>query len=28
VRALFHVEQSRTDPEGGILIGRGVPQFR
>jgi 16S rRNA (guanine527-N7)-methyltransferase len=28
VRALFHVEQSRTDPEGGILIGRGVPQFQ
>jgi len=28
VRALFHVEQSRTDPEGGILIGRGIPQVR
>lgn len=28
VRAMFHVEQSRTDPEGGILIGRGTPQFQ
>ena len=28
VRAMFHVEQSRTDPEGGILIGKGTPQFR
>lgn len=28
VRAMFHVEQSRTDPEGGILIGQGTPQFR
>jgi 16S rRNA (guanine527-N7)-methyltransferase len=28
VRALFHVEQSCTDPEGGILVGRGVPQVR
>lgn len=28
VRALFHVEQSRTDPEGGILIGRGTPHVR
>jgi len=27
VRALFHVEQSRTDPGGGILIGRGTPQL-
>ena len=24
VRAMFHVEQSRTDPEGGILLGRGT----
>jgi 16S rRNA (guanine527-N7)-methyltransferase len=24
VQALFHVEQSRTDPEGGILLGRGT----
>ena len=28
VREVFHVEQSRTDPQGGILIGRGTPQFR
>lgn len=28
VRALFHVEQSRTDLEGGILFGRGIPQVR
>ena len=28
VRALFHVEQSQTDAEGGILIGRGTPQVR
>ncbi len=28
VRTLFHVEQSQTDPDGGILIGRGVPQVR
>ena len=28
VRDMFHVEQSRTDPEGGILIGQGTPQFR
>jgi 16S rRNA (guanine527-N7)-methyltransferase len=28
VRALFHVEQSQTDPEGGILIGRGTPHVR
>lgn len=28
VRELFHVEQSQTDPEGGILIGRGIPQVR
>ena len=28
VRAMFHVEQSRTDPEGGILIGQGTPQIR
>jgi 16S rRNA (guanine527-N7)-methyltransferase len=27
VRALFHVEQSQTDREGGILIGRGIPHF-
>jgi 16S rRNA (guanine527-N7)-methyltransferase len=28
VREMFHVEQSRTDAEGGILIGQGTPQFR
>ena len=28
VRAMFHVEQSRTDPEGGILLGQGTPQLR
>ncbi len=28
VRAMFHVEQSQTDPEGGILIGQGTPQIR
>ena len=28
VRALFHVEQSQTDPDGGILIGRGTPHIR
>ena len=24
LQRLFHVEQSRTDPEGGILLGRGI----
>ena len=28
VRMMFHVEQSHTDAEGGILIGQGTPQFR
>jgi 16S rRNA (guanine527-N7)-methyltransferase len=28
VRGMFHVEQSRTDPDGGILVGRGVPQVQ
>ena len=28
VQALFHVKQSQTDPEGGILIGRGTPYVR
>jgi len=28
IRAMFHVEQSQTDPGGGILVGRGVPEFR
>lgn len=27
IRRMFHVEQSATDPEAGILIGTGVPQF-
>lgn len=25
IQRMFHVEPSLTDPEGGILIGRGVP---
>lgn len=25
IRAMFHVEQSATDPEAGILVGTGVP---
>ena len=25
VRDMFHVEQSRTDPAGGILVGQGAP---
>lgn len=25
IRAMFHVKQSQTDPEGGILIGQGRP---
>lgn len=24
VREMFHVEQSATDPDGGILVGRGI----
>jgi 16S rRNA (guanine527-N7)-methyltransferase len=28
VQKMFHVEQSATDPGGGILIGRGVPDLR
>ena len=28
VRAMFHVEQSCTDPEGGILLGQGTPHLR
>ena len=28
VAALFHVEQSCTDPASGILIGRGAPKIR
>jgi 16S rRNA (guanine527-N7)-methyltransferase len=27
VRAMFHVEQSRTDPGGGILVGQGTPRL-
>lgn len=25
IRALFHVERSRTDDSGGIIVGRGIP---
>ena len=28
VRRMFHVEQSLTDPEAGILVGQGVPKLR
>jgi len=28
VRRMFHVEQSLTDPDAGILIGRGVPELQ
>lgn len=27
IREMFHVEQSQTDPGGGILVGRGVPEL-
>lgn len=27
IRRMFHVEHSATDPEAGILVGTGVPQF-
>ena len=27
VQAMFHVEQSATDPEGGILVGQGMPNL-
>ena len=27
VRKMFHVEQSATDPGGGILVGRGAPNL-
>jgi 16S rRNA (guanine527-N7)-methyltransferase len=27
IRSMFHVEQSATDPEAGILIGTGVPDI-
>jgi 16S rRNA (guanine527-N7)-methyltransferase len=28
VQRMFHVEQSRTDPGGGILVGQGIPEIR
>lgn len=28
VQAMFHVEQSRTDPDAGILLGRGAAEIR
>lgn len=28
IQRMFHVEQSRTDPGGGILVGRGTPDIR
>jgi len=28
VREMFHVEQSQTDPAGGILVGEGTPPGR
>lgn len=28
VRQMFHVEQSHTDPGGGILVGEGTPRAR
>jgi 16S rRNA (guanine527-N7)-methyltransferase len=28
IQALFHVEQSQTDPGGGILVGKGTPDIR
>lgn len=28
IRDMFHVEQSRTDPAGGILVGKGAPELR
>ncbi len=28
IQEMFHVEQSLTDPGGGILVGRGVPKLR
>lgn len=27
VRTMFHVEQSQTDSEGGILVGKGTPDL-
>lgn len=28
IQRMFHVEQSRTDPGGGILVGQGTPDIR
>lgn len=28
IQQMFHVEQSRTDSQAGILIGRGAPEIR
>ncbi len=28
IRAMFHVEQSRTDPQAGIVAGQGRPSIR
>lgn len=28
IQAMFHVKHSRTDPEGGILVGQGTPDVR
>jgi 16S rRNA (guanine527-N7)-methyltransferase len=28
IRAMFHVEQSRTDPEAGLVVGKGRPPIR
>jgi 16S rRNA (guanine527-N7)-methyltransferase len=28
IQRVFHVEQSQTDPAGGILVGQGTPDFR
>lgn len=28
IQRLFHVEQSHTDPGGGILVGQGTPDIR
>jgi 16S rRNA (guanine527-N7)-methyltransferase len=28
IQQMFHVEQSQTDPSGGILVGKGAPELR
>jgi len=28
IQRMFHVEQSQTDPAGGILVGQGAPDIR